>query len=103
MYGSGRESCFQLLAGNASGKPDLLHTALSPLRVVLFLSRCFLQDPIFIEFSEMLFALFCGCVWWETGFNGCLGHFEAGVRLHEMNYMIWVPVVGVGVGGHDMV
>lgn len=82
MCGSGRESCFQLLVGNASGKPDLLHTAQSPLRVVLFLSRCFLQDPIFIEFSEMLFALFCSCVWWKTAFSRCLVRFEAGVRLH---------------------
>jgi hypothetical protein len=30
----------------------------------------------------MLFALFCGCVGWKTAFKGCLGRFEAGVRLH---------------------
>jgi len=29
----------------------------------------------------MLFTLFCGRVWWKTAFNGCLGRFEAGVRV----------------------
>src|SRR6266446_3069981 len=71
MYGSGREFGFQLLEGNASGKLDLLHTAPPPFRVVLFLPRCFLQDPIFIEFSETILTLFWGDMWWESAYNGC--------------------------------
>ncbi|SRR6266436_3418400 len=84
MYGSGREFGFQLLEGNASGKLDLLHTAPPPFRVVLFLPRCFLQDPIFIEFSETILTLFWGDMWWESAYNGCFSRFEACVCLHGM-------------------
>src|SRR5258708_40032707 len=84
MCGSSRKSCFQLLVENASGKLDLLHTTPPPLGVVLFLPRCFLQDPIFIEFPQTLLALFYGGMWWKTAHNGCLGHFKAGICLHRM-------------------
>ena len=65
------------------------------------MSCCFLQDPVFIEFSEMLFALFCGCVWRKTAFNGCLGRFETGVRLHGNDYIYMTSELGAsgGVGG----
>jgi hypothetical protein len=76
-----RESLFQFLVGNASGKLDLLHATLPPLRVILLLARRLMQDPISIKLGETLLALFNGSVWWETTHSGGLGRLEACVCL----------------------